>query len=98
MVNFKPIHNYVLLKRLDEDTKTAGGILIPDSAKEKPVRGEVIAVGKGEYQNGNLVPMHVSVGDHVMFTKWASSSAEIKIFGEDFIIIKENEILGILQK
>ncbi len=94
---FQPIHNYVLLERLNEGEKTAGGIIIPDTAKEKPVRGKVIAVGNGEYQDGDLIPMSIKVGDIVMFTKWASSSSEIKIDGKDYIIIKENEILGILK-
>jgi chaperonin GroES len=94
---FKPLNNYVLLERLPEENKTAGGIIIPDTAKEKPVRGRVIAVGDGEIQNGNRISMSVTVGDIVMFAKWASSLNEVKIDGNDFILIKETDILGILK-
>ena len=94
---FKPLYNYVLLERLPEENKTAGGIIIPDTAKEKPVRGRVIAVGDGEIQNGNRISMSVAVGDIVMFAKWASSLNEVKIDGNDFILIKETDILGILK-
>ncbi|MBR6838795.1 MAG: co-chaperone GroES [Alphaproteobacteria bacterium] len=94
---FKPLNNYVLLERLAEENKTAGGIIIPDTAKEKPVRGRVIAVGDGEIQNGNRISMSVAVGDIVMFAKWASSLNEVKIDGNDFILIKETDILGILK-
>lgn len=94
---FKPLNNYVLLERLPEENKTAGGIIIPDTAKEKPVRGRVIAVGDGEIQNGNCISMSVTVGDIVMFAKWASSLNEVKIDGNDFILIKETDILGILK-
>ncbi|MBQ7245064.1 MAG: co-chaperone GroES [Alphaproteobacteria bacterium] len=94
---FKPLNNYVLLERLPEENKTAGGIIIPDTAKEKPVRGRVIAVGDGEIQNGNRISMSVAVGDIVMFAKWASSLNEVKIDGNDFILIKETDILGILK-
>ncbi len=94
---FKPLNNYVLLERLPEENKTAGGIIIPDTAKEKPVRGRVIAVGDGEIQNGNRIAMSVAVGDIVMFAKWASSLNEVKIDGNDFILIKETDILGILK-
>ena len=94
---FKPLNNYVLLERLPEENKTAGGIIIPDTAKEKPVRGRVIAVGDGEIQNGNRISMTVAIGDIVMFAKWASSLNEVKIDGNDFILIKETDILGILK-
>ncbi len=94
---FKPLNNYVLMERIQEDNKTAGGIIIPDNAKEKPVRGRVIAVGDGEMQNGNRVPMTVSVGDVVMFAKWAASINEVKIDGQDYVLIKESDILGILK-
>ena len=94
---FKPLNNYVLLERMPEENKTAGGIIIPDTAKEKPVRGRVIAVGDGELQNGNRVPMTVTVGDVVMFAKWAASINEIKIDGTDYVLIKETDILGILK-
>jgi len=94
---FKPLNNYVLMERIQEENKTAGGIIIPDTAKEKPVMGRVIAVGDGEMQNGNRMPMTVSVGDVVMFAKWASSINEVKIDGNDYVLIKESDILGILK-
>ena len=93
---FKPLHNYVLLSRQEEETKTAGGIIIPDTAKEKPVRGKVIAVGDGIYENGQKIPMSVKAGDIVLFAKWASSANEVKIDGTDYVLIKESDILGIL--
>ncbi|MBQ0013284.1 MAG: co-chaperone GroES [Proteobacteria bacterium] len=93
---FKPLHNYVLLERINEENKTAGGIIIPDTAKEKPSRGRVIAAGKGVYENGTQIPMTVKVGDEVLFAKWASSANEVKIDGKDYVLIKESDILGIL--
>ena len=93
-MTFKPLHNNVLVKRLEEETKTAGGIYIPDSAKEKPSRGEVIAVGNGGYQNGSPMPMTVKTGDSILFGKWSGN--EIKLDGNDYIIMKESDILGIL--
>ena len=93
----KPLHNYVLLERIEESSKTAGGIIIPDNAREKPARGRVIAVGDGAFfEDGARIPMTVKPGDIVMFAKWASSANEIKIDGKDYIIIKETDILGIL--
>ena len=93
---FKPLHNYILLTRLEEENKTAGGIIIPDNAKEKPSRGKVVAVGDGVYENGQRVPLTVKVGDTVLFAKWASSANEVKIDGTDYVLIKESDILGIL--
>ena len=93
---FKPLHNYVLLTRIEEENKTAGGIIIPDTAKEKPVHGRVIAVGDGIYENGQKIPMNVKIGDTVLFAKWASSANEVKIDGTDYVLIKESDILGIL--
>lgn len=93
---FQPLNNYVLLERIEEQNKTAGGIIIPDNAKEKPSRGRVIVAGPGEYSHGARVPMTVKAGDEVMFAKWASSANEIKIEGKDYILIKETDILGIL--
>ncbi|MHA1541098.1 MAG: co-chaperone GroES [Alphaproteobacteria bacterium] len=93
-MTFKPLHNNVLVKRLEEETKTAGGIYIPDSAKEKPSRGEVIAVGNGEYQDGDKIPMTVKTGDTILFGKWSGN--EVKLDGNDFIIMKESDILGVL--
>ncbi|MCL2537894.1 MAG: co-chaperone GroES [Alphaproteobacteria bacterium] len=92
----KPLHNYVLLERLEEQNTTPGGIIIPDNAKEKPVRGKVIAAGPGFYDNGILVPLSVRNGDTVLFAKWAPSASEIKLDGRDYVIIKESDILGIL--
>ncbi len=93
---FKPLHNYVLLERLEEETKTAGGIIIPDNAREKPSRGRVIATGDGAYDDGARIPMTVKPGDVVLFAKWASSANEVKIDSKDYILIKETDILGIL--
>ena len=94
---FKPLHNYVLLERMSEETKTAGGIIIPDNAQEKPSRGRVIAAGPGTYTGDELVPMSVKAGDVVLFAKWASSVNEVKIDGQDYVLIKETDILGILE-
>ena len=93
---FKPLHNYVLLERIEEQNKTASGIYIPDSAKEKPSMGKVVSVGDGAFDDGVRVPMAVKIGDKVLFGKWASSVNEVKIDGKDYILIKENDILGIL--
>lgn len=94
---FKPLHNYVLLERIEEENKTAGGIIIPDNVKEKPSRGRVIAVGDGVYDGDERVPMSVAVNDVVLFAKWASSANEVKIDGTDYVLIKETDILGILK-
>lgn len=93
---FKPLHNYVLIERIEEENKTAGGIIIPDNAKEKPSRGRVIAVGDGAYDDGQKIPMSVKVNDIVLFAKWASSANEVKIDGQDYVLVKESDILGIL--
>ena len=93
---FKPLHNYVLLTRIEESNVTAGGIIIPDTAKEKPVRGRVVAVGEGLIENGQRIPLSVKVDDTVLFAKWASSINEVKIDGVDYVLIKESDILGIL--
>ena len=93
----KPLNNYVLLQRIEEENKTAGGIIIPDTAREKPSRGTVIAVGDGAIENGARVPMSVTVGDTVLFAKWASSANDVKIDGVDYVLIKESDILGILK-
>ena len=94
---FKPLNDYVLLQRIEEENKTAGGIIIPDNAREKPSRGTVVAVGDGAMQNGTRIPMTVSVGDTVLFAKWAASANEVKIDGADYVLIKETDILGILK-
>ena len=94
-MKFRPLHDRVVVKRIDAEEKTAGGIIIPDTAKEKPSQGEVIAVGKGgRDESGKLVPLDVKTGDRVLFGKW--SGTEVKIEGEDLIIMKESDILGIV--
>ena len=93
---FKPLNNYVLIQRIEEENKTAGGIIIPDTAKEKPSRGRVVAVGDGAYENGARVPMTVKVGDVILFAKWAASANDVKIDGADYVLIKESDVLGIL--
>lgn len=94
---FKPLNNYVLIQRIEEENKTAGGIIIPDTAKEKPSRGRVVAVGDGVFEHGVRVPMTVKPGDTVLFAKWAASANEVKIEGADYVLIKESDILGIIK-
>ncbi|GJL95205.1 MAG: 10 kDa chaperonin 1 [Hyphococcus sp.] len=92
---FRPLHDRVLVRRIDEDDKTAGGIIIPDTAKEKPSQGEVVAVGSGaRNDNGDITPMDVGTGDKILFGKWSGS--EVKIDGEELLIMKESDILGIV--
>ena len=94
-MNFRPLHDRVVVKRIDAEEKTAGGIIIPDSAKEKPSQGEVIAVGPGARdESGKLVPLDVQVGDRVLFGKW--SGTEVKIDGQELLIMKESDIMGVL--
>ena len=93
---FKPLHNYVLLERINEETTTAGGIIIPDNAREKPSRGRVITAGPGLYDGEELIPMTVKTDDIVLFAKWASSANEIKLDGRDYVLIRETDILGII--
>jgi chaperonin GroES len=91
----KPLHDRVLVRRLESDEKTSGGLIIPDSAKEKPAEGEVIALGEGaRKESGELIPMAVSVGDKVLFGKW--SGTEVNVDGEELLMMKESDILGIL--
>ena len=93
-MKFKPLHDRILVKRLENDEKSKGGIIIPDTAKEKPQEGEVIAVGPGaKNENGKLAPMDVKVGDIVLFGKW--SGTEVKIDGKEYSIMKESDIMGI---
>jgi chaperonin GroES len=95
MVDFTPLHDRVLVRRIEAEEKTAGGIIIPDSAKEKPQEGEVLAVGKGTRDDdGDRVELDVKVGDKILFGKW--SGTEVKLNGKDLIIMKESDILGIL--
>jgi len=92
-----PLHDRVLIKRLGEEEKTKGGIIIPDTAKEKPMRGKVIAVGKGALdKDGKLIPLQVKEGDTVLFGKYAGT--EIKVEGTDHLIVRENDILGIVEE
>jgi chaperonin GroES len=94
---FRPLHDRVVVKRIEEDTKTAGGIIIPDTAKEKPQQGEVVAVGPGARdEQGKVQTLDVKAGDRVLFGKW--SGTEVKIDGEDLLIMKESDILGIVEK
>ncbi len=96
-MNFRPLHDRVLVRRIDAEEKTAGGIIIPDTAKEKPQKGEVIAVGPGARdESGKLIPLDVKVGDHVLFGKW--SGTEIKLNGEDLLIMKESDVMGVIEK
>ena len=95
-MKFRPLHDRVLVKRVEEEEKTAGGIIIPDSAKEKPQEGEVVAVGKGARGDDNeVIPLDVKAGDRVLFGKW--SGTEVKVDGEDLLIMKESDILGIVE-
>jgi chaperonin GroES len=96
IMNFRPLHDRVLVRRIEGDDKTKGGLIIPDSVKEKPAEAEVIAVGEGaRKETGELIPMAVKAGDRILFGKW--SGTEVKIDGEDYLIIKESDVLGILQ-
>ena len=95
-MKFRPLHDRVVVRRLEEDDKTAGGIIIPDTAKEKPLEGEIIGVGPGARDEvGKLVPLDVKVGDRVLFGKW--SGTEVKIDGEDLLIMKESEVMGVIE-
>ena len=94
-MKFRPLQDRVLIRGVEQETKTAGGILIPDTAKEKPTEGEVIAVGPGaRSEDGKVHPLDVKVGDRVLFGKW--SGTEIKVDGEDVVIMKESDIMGIV--
>ena len=94
-MKFRPLHDRVVVRRIDAEEKTAGGIIIPDTAKEKPQQGEVVAVGPGGRDDaGKLTPLDVQAGDRVLFGKW--SGTEVKIDGEELLIIKESDIMGVL--
>ena len=94
-MQFTPLHDRVLVRRVESEEKTKGGLIIPDTAKEKPSEGEVIAVGEGAHKDsGELIPMAVKAGDRILFGKW--SGTEVKIEGEDLLIMKESDILGII--
>jgi chaperonin GroES len=95
-MKFRPLHDRVVVKRIEEEAKTAGGIIIPDTAKEKPQEGEVIAVGPGARdESGKLVPIDLKAGDRVLFGKW--SGTEVKIDGEDLLIMKESDVMGVIE-
>ena len=95
-MKFRPLHDRVLVRRLDAEEKTSGGIIIPDTAKEKPMEGEVVAVGPGaRNEQGQIVPLEVKAGDRILFGKW--SGTEVKIDGEELSIMKESDIMGILE-
>ena len=94
-MNFRPLHDRVLVRRVEAEQKTAGGIIIPDSVQEKPQEGEVVAIGTGtKADNGTITPLDVKSGDKILFGKW--SGTEVKVNGEDLIIMKESDILGII--
>jgi chaperonin GroES len=95
-MKFRPLHDRVVVKRVEEEGKTKGGIIIPDTAKEKPMEGEVVAVGPGARdEKGALVPLDVKAGDRILFGKW--SGTEIKLDGVEYLIMKESDIMGILE-
>lgn len=95
-LNFRPLHDRVVVRRLEQDEKTAGGIIIPDTAKEKPSEGEVLAVGPGARdERGELVPLTVTKGDRILFGKW--SGTEVKLEGQELLIMKESDVLGIVE-
>jgi len=94
-MNFKPLHDRVLVRRVESDQKTAGGIIIPDTAQEKPMEGEVLEIGSGSRDEiGKLIPLDVKKGDKILFGKW--SGTEVKMNGEDYLIMKESDIMGII--
>ncbi|MCP1831610.1 MULTISPECIES: co-chaperone GroES [Bradyrhizobium] len=96
-MHFRPLHDRVLVRRIDAEEKTAGGIIIPDTAKEKPQEGEIVAAGPGgRNEQGQLVPLDVGPGDRVLFGKW--SGTEVKIDGQDYLIMKESDLLGVVDK
>jgi chaperonin GroES len=96
-MNFRPLHDRVVVTRIESDSKTAGGIIIPDTAKEKPSEGEVISVGPGgRDETGKIIPIDLKVGDRVLFGKW--SGTEVKIEGVEYLIMKESDIMGVIEQ
>jgi chaperonin GroES len=96
-MKFRPLHDRVVVERIDPEAKSAGGIIIPDTAQEKPSQGEIIAVGPGGHDDaGKLIPIDLKVGDRVLFGKW--SGTEVKIDGQELLIMKESDIMGVLQE
>ena len=95
-MKFRPLHDRVLLRRVEMDEKTAGGIIIPDTVKEKPMEGEIVAVGSGARdESGKVVPLDVKAGDRVLFSKW--SGTEVTINGEELLVMKESDIMGVIE-
>lgn len=95
-MNIRPLHDRIIVERLEEETKTAAGIIIPDSAKEKPQQGNVIAVGKGKVtEDGKILPLDVKVGDRVLFGKYAGS--DIKLDGKEYLMMREDDVLGVVE-
>ena len=95
-MNFRPLHDRVVVQRIDAEEKTKGGIIIPDTAKEKPQEGKIVAVGPGARdENGKVVPLDLKAGDRVLFGKWSGS--EVKLDGEDLLIMKESDIMGVIE-
>ncbi len=96
-MKFRPLHDRVVVRRIEEDEKTSGGIIIPDTAKEKPMQGEVLAVGPGERnEKGQITPLDVKAGDRILFGKW--SGTEVKMDGDELLIMKESDIMGVLDE
>jgi len=96
-MNIRPLHDRIIVERLEEETKTAGGLIIPDTAKEKPQQGQVVAVGKGKVtEDGKVLGMDVKVGDKVLFGKYAGT--EIKVEGKEYLMMREDDILGVIEK
>ena len=94
-MKFRPLHDRVLLRRIEQEAKTAGGIIIPDTVQEKPMEGEIVAVGTGHVNdNGEVRPLDVQAGDHVIFSKWAGT--EVTIDGEELMVMKESDLIGII--
>jgi chaperonin GroES len=97
MTKFRPLHDRLLVERIEQESKTVGGIIIPDTAKEKPMEGKVIAIGNGTRdERGNVKPLDVKVGDIVLFAKWGGT--EIKLDGKEYLVMKETDVLGIVEK
>jgi len=96
-MNIRPLHDRIIIERIEEETRTAGGLIIPDSAKEKPFEGKVIAVGKGKKtEDGKVLPLDVKVGDSVLFGKYAGT--EIKIDGKEYMMMREDDVLAVIEK
>ena len=94
-MKFRPLHDRILVERLEAETKTAGGIILPETSQEKPMQGKVLKVGKGYIgETGNITPLDVAEGDTIMFTQWAGT--EVKIDGTDYLIIKESDVIGVI--